>query len=97
MKMSLTIQHGLPHDVVRRKLDARVAQYDKQYPQFGIAQSYRWVNDRELEGGARGASGKVTFGEGELHVELELPWLLFPFKGRIEHFIRQEVEAATKS
>jgi hypothetical protein len=90
MKLELTRSHALALDVIRSRLDARVAHYAARHPAVDMASHYRWTSERECRGSYRGGDGVIRIGEREVTVTLELPFLARPFKARIEDFLRRE-------
>lgn len=90
-------EHRLDLQTLKARVDERIAHYDARYPHLNIRGHYRWLDERRAEAEYRGGKGRVTLGEREVTVEMELPFFAKPFKGRIEQFVAKEMDLVTRA
>jgi hypothetical protein len=91
--MKHVIQHDLDMATAKKVTDHAFAEYRSRYPDY--EPSLTWVNDRRADLGfnARGVKlgGAMTIAEGEIALELDVPFLLRPFQTRAVEVIEREV------
>jgi hypothetical protein len=96
MKITVRGPHGLELPALRARVEERLAHYETRYPNLRLREQYHWLDERHARGSYRGGHGTVALGPDEVVVELELPFFARPFRGRIEQFVRDEIEAVTR-
>lgn len=89
--------HTLGAEALRARVEERLAWYESRYPHLDLRKHYQWLDGRRASAEYRGGRGTVTLGDADVTVEMELPFFARPFKGRIEHFVQQEIDAVTRS
>jgi hypothetical protein len=97
MKLQFRAPHALTAEDVRKRIDDRVDYYATRYPNVPIRGAYHWRDDRTIVGSYRGGDGVVRIGDGEVLIDLDLPFFARPFKTRIEDFLRREADAVLRS
>ncbi len=97
MKLHFQHAHTLAADELRRRVDARVADYAERYPQLPIAAAFTWRDAHTAVGGYRGGHGVVHLGERDVRIELSLPFFARPFRARIEAFVAREMDTVLAS
>ncbi len=92
MKLHFERPHQLDIAELRKRVDARIAHYAAKYPHVPIHEFYRWRDERTAVGSYKGSEGTVQLGDGNVQIELHLPFFARPFKGRIEEFVKRECD-----
>ncbi len=93
MRVTLRRSHSLDPVELCRRANERVASYDGRHPHLALMKHHRWVNETEAVGDYGGGHGRVSFGPHEIVVDLELPLFARIFRGPIERFIEDEIDA----
>ena len=94
MKLSFTQPHAVDLGTLKAHAQRRLTHYAERYPHLGLAEHFRWVTDRSVSGSYKGGSGTLSVDEREIRVELDVPFFARPFRGRIEDFVRRELDLA---
>lgn len=85
--------HKLSKDAAREKAEGLARTMEEK-----IGVKWRW--DRDVitfdvpSGAAKGTSGKVSVSDNEVHVAIDLPFLLRPMKGMVETKVKERLERA---
>ena len=95
MKIEYRRRHAVPVEVLRERIEARVVEYAGRYPHHDVRGMHRWTSATSAEASYRGGSGRLSFDDRTIVVELEVPFFARPFKGRIEAFLDAEYLALT--
>lgn len=92
--MKHVVPHGLGLETARRATDAALASYKERFAQYNP--SARWVSDQkaEITFSVKGFSlqGVLEVGPRDIEMELEVPFLLKPFRGRAISLIEEEIK-----
>ena len=92
--MEHVVQHRLDIPTAKKVTDRAFEEYKARYPQY--EPTFRWVTDRRAEIGfhAMGVKlkGAMEVAEKAISVELDVPFLLRPFKGKAIEVIEREVK-----
>jgi hypothetical protein len=92
-------KHGLAHPAqVRAAVDAIATHYMERFPDYDP--SFRWLSDDKAEVTFR-AMGQtlcttLTIRGDELIAEGKLPFVFFPFKGKILQVLEREIETSLR-
>jgi putative polyhydroxyalkanoate system protein len=82
--------HKLSKEDARKKAEALAASMGQRFEL-----DWRWEGDRILfdapRGRAKGTKGTVDVGEGDVRVQIELPFLLKVLKGTIESKVNEKL------
>lgn len=88
------VQHDLDHETARRVTEHAFADYKARYGEY--KPTMQWVNQHRAEVGftVKGMSLKGAFelSKGEIALELDVPFLLRPFKGMAISVIEEEIK-----
>jgi hypothetical protein len=91
--MKHVIQHDLDMATAKKVTDRAFAEYRSRYPDY--QPSLTWAGDRRADIGfnAKGVKlgGAMTISEGEIALDLDVPFLLRPFQKRAVEVIDREV------
>jgi len=92
--MKHVVHHGLGFDIARKVADAAFASYKQRFAEYHP--EARWVNDRraEITFKVKGMSleGALDVNERDIEMDLEVPFLLRPFKGKAIGLIEEEIQ-----
>lgn len=92
--MKQVVVHGLGYDTARKVADAAIAAYTERYPQY--QPKARWTTDKraDVTFTVKGITleGWVEVGASEITMDLDVPFLLRPFKGTAIKIIEDEIE-----
>ena len=92
--MKHAVAHGLGFDKARTIADQAIAAYAERYPQY--QPTAKWVSERraEVTFTVKGVSldGWVEVGPSDISMDLDVPLLLRPFKGKAIRIIEEEIE-----
>jgi hypothetical protein len=94
VKLTFTQPHTVDLVTLKAHAQQRLTHYAERYPHLGLAEHFRWVTDRSVSGSYKGGSGTLSVDEREIRVALEVPFFARPFRGRIEDFVRRELDLA---
>lgn len=93
--MKHVIQHDLDIVTAKRATDRAFAEYRTRYPDYSPA--LLWAGDRKADVtfNAKGVklNGGVEISEGQVALELEVPFLFRPFQKKAMEVIEREVRA----
>ncbi len=92
MKLDFQRSHGLDLTILKQRVEARVAHYAGLYPALQLPTLYRWETERVVSASYRGATGRITLGDRDARVAIDLPFLARPFKSKIETFVSAEMD-----
>lgn len=92
MKLEFRGSHTLPLATIKERVEQRVAHYAERHPALHLSTLYRWEGERVVTASYRGATGRVTLGDRDARVDIELPFIARPFKAKIEAFITAEMD-----
>ena len=93
------MKHAIPHDLdtatAKKVTDRAFAEYRARYP--GYSPTLRWADERraEIAFSVKGmhVSGSMTIAERTIDVDLDVPFLLRPFRSVALEVIEREVIA----
>ncbi len=92
--MKHTIAHNLDLATAKKVTDRAFEEYSKRFADY--SPSLKWVNDRRAEIGfsAKGVklNGAMEMAEKAIEVDLDVPFLLRPFKSKAIDVIEREVK-----
>ena len=92
--MKHVVPHGLGLETARKVTDAALASYKERFAQYHP--HAHWVSDQraEITFKVKGLSlaGTIEFDANDIEMELEVPFLLKPFRGRAVSLIEDEIE-----
>lgn len=98
------MKHSIPHeldiDLARKATDRAIAEYSQRFAKYNP--QFNWVDDRhgKLAFTAKGLTltGEVELKEGAIDVDLDVPFMLKPFRKKaldvVEGQVREWVERA---
>lgn len=93
--MKHTVQHDLGQARARQVADAAFASYQKRFSQYSPKAT--WVSDRraEISFNVKGMklNGNVEVGPSTIDMDLDVPFLLRPFKGKALGVIEEEIRS----
>ncbi len=92
--MKHVIAHDLDVATAKKVTERAFAEYQHRYAKYDPR--FRWASDRraELSFSAKGLKleGAMEVAEREITLELDVPFLLRPFRGRAMEIIEREVK-----
>lgn len=92
--MEHVIEHNLDIATAKKVADRAFEEYKAKYPDY--EPTFRWVSDQRADLGfsAKGIKlkGAMEVAEKKISVELDVPFLLRPFKGKALDIIDREVK-----
>lgn len=93
--MKHVIVHDLGVPMAKKVAEAAFAEYEQRYAKYNP--KFRWASDRKAEGITIHAMGVTLAGamevsEGEITVDVRVPFILRPFRGRAMEIIEREVK-----
>ena len=92
--MKHVVPHGLGLETARKVTEAALASYKERFLQY--QPQARWVSDQraEITFSVKGLalSGTIEFDAKDIEMELEVPFLLKPFRGRAISLIEEEIK-----
>ncbi|HSN98904.1 MAG TPA: polyhydroxyalkanoic acid system family protein [Candidatus Nanopelagicales bacterium] len=92
--MKHVVPHDLDQDTARRVTDKAFSAYKDRFAEYNP--TLQWVNDQRAEVGfsAKGISLKGAFElkPGQIEMDLDVPFLLRPFKGKAISVIDEEIK-----
>lgn len=92
--MKHVVHHGLGFDTARKVADAAFASYKERFAQYHP--EARWVNDRRAEIHFKvkgiGLTGTLDVNERDIEMDLDVPFMLRPFKGTAIKLIEEEID-----
>lgn len=92
--MKHVVHHGLGLAMARKVADAAFASYKQRFAEYHP--EARWVDERraEITFRVKGMTleGAIDVSERDIEMELEVPFLLRPFKGKAIGIIEDEIQ-----
>ena len=92
--MEHKVHHGLNHDLAKKATDKAIDAYTERFDKYNP--SAEWLNDNEVKVSfsAKGVSvdGKIELREDDMTIDLDVPFLLRPFKSKAINVIEEEIE-----
>jgi hypothetical protein len=92
--MKHVVHHGLGFDTAKRVAEAALQSYKERFPQYHP--NARWVNDRraEITFKVKGVAlaGVLEVNEKDIEMDLDVPFVLRPFKGKAIGLIEEEID-----
>ncbi len=92
--MKHVVHHGLGFDTARKVADAAFASYKERFSQYHP--EARWVTDKRAEITFKvkgiGLTGVVEVNERDIEMDLDVPFMLRPFKGTAIKLIEDEID-----
>lgn len=85
-KLDLDIPHSLSVEEAHARLDRMTPKLESDY-----GAECRWENDRSLLVARKGLSAKIDVQETQVHVHMDLGFLLGPLAGRIREGITRQL------
>ena|SRR5881396_3289251 len=93
-RFNIVVSHGLPQDDALRRVRGEIENLKRQYGDRISNLWDNWDNNTyAFEGVAKGfaISGVMMVKPSQIEIAGNLPWLVLPFKGRIETAIRERL------
>lgn len=92
--MKHVINHSLDIPTAKKVTDRAFAEYSHRYPQYHP--TFQWANDRraDVTFNAKGIKlkGAMEVAEGQITLDLDVPFLLRPFQKMAMEVIEREVK-----
>ncbi|MBI3203693.1 MAG: polyhydroxyalkanoic acid system family protein [Myxococcales bacterium] len=92
--MKHVVHHGLGLETAKKVADAAFASYQQRFSQYHP--QARWVNDQraEITFKVKGMAlmGSLEVNERDIEMDLEVPFVLRPFKGKAIGLIEEEIK-----
>ena len=92
--MKHVVHHGLGFDTARKVADAAFASYQQRFSQY--QPEARWANERhaDITFKVKGVSlaGVIEVNERDIELDLDVPFVLRPFKGKAIGLIEEEIK-----
>lgn len=92
--MKHVVHHGLGFETARKVTDAAFASYQERFQQYHP--QARWLDDRraEITFKVKGISlaGSIEVDEKDIAMDLDVPFVLRPFKGKAIGLIEEEIQ-----
>lgn len=93
--MKHSVSHDLGRDQAKKVVEAAVKSYSEQFAEY--SPTCKWSGDYAAQIGfsVKGMSlnGSIDVGDAEIGLDLDVPFLLRPFKGKALGVIEQEIRA----
>jgi len=91
--MNHVIAHDLDVPTAKKVIDRAFGEYQQRFAKYDP--TFRWVTERRASIGFRAMAttldGAIEVAEGKITVELDVPFLLRPFRKRAMEVIEREV------
>lgn len=100
--MKHVVPHGLGFETARKVADAAFASYKERFSQYRPQATWVTENRCEIHFNVKGMSlkGELEVGHDDIEMDLDVPFVLRPFKGKaisvIEEEIKKWIEKARK-
>lgn len=92
--MKHNIHHGLSHELARKATQKALESYQERFAEY--KPRGRWVNDDRAEiaftVAGKTLEGTVDVGKSDIGLELEVPFVFLPFRGRAMKVIEDEIQ-----
>ncbi|MCC6669334.1 MAG: polyhydroxyalkanoic acid system family protein [Polyangiaceae bacterium] len=92
--MKHVVHHGLGFDTAKKVADAAFVSYKERFSQYHP--EARWVDDKraEITFKVKGVSlaGSLDVNERDIEMDLDVPFVLRPFKGKAIGLIEEEIK-----
>jgi hypothetical protein len=92
--MKHVVSHDLGQEKAKKVADAAIASYSERFKQY--SPQAKWVNDKraEISFNVKGMSlsGTVDVNPSTIEMDLDVPFLLRPFKGTAMGVIEEEMQ-----
>jgi len=92
--MKHVVTHGLGFDTAKKVAEHAMDSYKQRFSQY--SPSARWVDDKraDITFNVKGVSlsGSLEVNDKDIEMELEVPFLLRPFKGKALSVIEEEIK-----
>ena len=86
-RINLSRQHSIPPETLRQRIGVVEAKLRDQYKA-----NTNWVDDSTLQVDGPGVKGKVAFDAHSVAIDLDLGFMLSPFKGKLEEGLSKELD-----
>jgi putative polyhydroxyalkanoate system protein len=93
--VSVQHPHTLPLEEAKKRAEGLFEWFSEKYGAESRWDSDNQADIRAASGALKGMSGKIICGQNEFVVELGLPMMLRPLKGKLEQEVRSQLEKAT--
>lgn len=92
--MKHTIDHDLSLETAKKVTDRAFAEYGSRYPDYNPTLSWKDARNADVSFSAKGLSidGKMEIDEKTISLDLDVPFLLRPFKNKAIEVIDREVK-----
>jgi hypothetical protein len=92
--MKHVVPHGLGLDKARKVADAAFAAYQARFPQYEPRATWVQDNRAEITFNVKGLSlkGELEVGSNDIEMDLDVPFVLRPFKGKAISVIETEIK-----
>lgn len=91
--MKHKVHHGLDKPLARKAMDRAIASYTERFEKYNPTAD--WTSDDEVKVSfsAKGVTldGSIEVGEGDMLIDLDVPFLLRPFKRKAIDVIEDEI------
>ncbi len=92
--MKHVVKHGLGFETAKKVADHAMESYKQRFPQYHP--TARWVDDRraDIHFSVKGIdlTGSLEVNDQDIEMELDVPFLLRPFKGKALSVIEEEIQ-----
>jgi hypothetical protein len=92
--MKHVVHHGLGFETARKVTDAAFSSYKERFQQY--QPEARWLDDRraEITFKVKGIAltGSIEVDEKDIAMDLDVPFVLRPFKGKAIGLIEEEIQ-----
>jgi hypothetical protein len=91
--MKHKVHHGLDKDLAKKAMDKAIDSYTERFDKYNP--EAKWTSEDEVAVGfsAKGVSvdGTIELGEDDMLIDLDVPFLLKPFKSKAINVIEEEI------
>jgi hypothetical protein len=92
--MQHTVQHGLTKDLAKKATVAAMASYKDKYGKYSPTTTWTGDYTATVAFSAKGITlgGKLEVRDSEVVMDMDVPFLLRPFRGRALEIIEREIK-----
>ena len=91
--MKHRVHHGLDQDLAKKAMDHAIESYTERFEKYNPEAT--WVSDDEVKVGFSakgvGVDGTIELGSEDMLIDLDVPFLLKPFKSKAINVIEEEI------